>query len=260
MKPIHVFYRTCYHSPNQDLPNRSRPEWFSKEKCFKNFKETINLELADYTVIYDARLDPRNTITIPLYMFIKEGTGLIISAGTEAESFLETLNIALNTCKQGQIVYFLEDDYIHTPGWCEKLLDGFELGADYISGLDHRDKYKDYPDLKSKLYVSQTCHWRTTPSTTNTFAVPYQTLVEDAELHRKYSENPEITQDWAKFEDLQNRGRVLLTPIPGFSTHCNPNDMSPAVDWERIQKNSLCEHEWAEHYGDRICINCLKRD
>ena len=236
MKPIHVFYRTCYHSPNQDLPNRSRPEWFSKEKCFKNFKKTINTELADYTVVYDRFFDTQQEIKIPLYMFVKDGDGVIISKGTEAGSFLETLNLAISKCIPGQIVYFLEDDYLHTTNWCEKMLDGFELGADYISGLDHRDKYTNYPDLKSKLFVSKSCHWRTTPSTTNTFAETYNDLVEDAEIHRKYSENLKITNDWAKFEDLQNRGRVLLSSIPGFSTHCNPNDMSPAIDWEIIQR------------------------
>lgn len=233
MKPIHVFYRTCYHSPNQDLPNRSRPEWFSKEECFKNFKKTINPELADYTVIYDSYYQPNGDSNIPQYL--KQESFRIRNIGSEAGSFLETLNLALNNCNPGQIVYFLEDDYLHTNNWCEKMLEGFELGADYITGLDHRDKYKDYPDLKSKIFVSDSCHWRTTPSTTNTFAVTYNDIVEDAEIHRKYSENLKITNDWAKFEDLQNRGRVLLSSIPGFSTHCNPNDMSPVINWEVIQ-------------------------
>ena len=206
MKPIQVFYRTCYHSPNQDLANRSRPDWFSKEKCFKNFKKTLNPELVDYTVVYDSYHQPDGDGNIP--PMIKSESFRIRNIGSEAGSFLETLNLALRTCNSGQIVYFLEDDYLHTNNWCDKMLEGFELGADYLTGLDHGDKYRDYPALKSKLFVSDSCHWRTTPSTTNTFAVKYETLVEDAEIHRKYSENLQITQDWANIVTGKQIGRA----------------------------------------------------
>ena len=40
-KPIEVFYRHCYYSKLQELPDRTRPEWFNKIKVFENFKNKI---------------------------------------------------------------------------------------------------------------------------------------------------------------------------------------------------------------------------
>lgn len=244
MKPIQVFLRTCFYSPNQDLPNRTRPTWFSKVKCFRNFGETINNDLADYTFIHDNKFGP------PADYILKDSKGFLdtITCGTEAESFLKTMDYVLscNNLSDDTIIYFLEDDYLHKPGWCKALIEGFKLGADYLSLHDHADKYRDYPDLKSKILLSETTHWRTTPSTCNTFACKLKTLRQDAEIHRKYSENLKITQDWAKFEDLQSRGRVLLSSIPGLSTHCVPRDLSPITDWEILQSQTTN----AIYYGD----------
>lgn len=243
-KPIHVFLRHCYHSSNTLLPNRSRPEWFDKERVLKNFLATINPDLADYTIMYDyhfAPVMPEGEFKDSLPMGLQNETNRMFTfdAGSEAKSFLNTLDYILGlNLPDEAIVYFLEDDYVHKPGWCKALIEGFELGADYLTLLDHGDKYRDYPDLVSKLFVSKSCHWRTTPSTTNTFAVKMGTLRADIEIHRKYSENLEITHDHSKFTDLCSRGRLLISSVPGFSTHCAPSDMSPVIDWEEVMNNS----------------------
>jgi hypothetical protein len=37
------------------------------------------------------------------------------------------------------------------------------------------------------------------------------------------------------FPKLQDeRGRVLLTPVPGLATHCMAGYLSPAVDWQAL--------------------------
>jgi hypothetical protein len=56
----------------------------------------------------------------------------------------------------------------------------------------------------------------------------------DFEIHRKYSiEHHEgVSSDNSKFLHLGNIGRILITPIPGYSTHCN-DQMSPTIDWEK---------------------------
>jgi len=228
MKPIHVFIRQCYHSPNQALPNRSRPEWFDKQKVFENFKRTINSELADYTVIYDNYFNPNKWDS-------QLENVKIINEGTEACSFLKTLDYVLSlNLPDETIIYFLEDDYLHRPNWCEALIEGLSL-ADMASLYDHSDKYLHYPDLTSKLYVSKSCHWRTTPSCCNSYALKMGTLRADIETHRKHSTNCAngISNDHSKFTELWQRGRTLISAVPGFSTHCD-GFVSPVINWEKI--------------------------
>ena len=51
-----VFLRHCHYSKLRQpakIPDRTRPEWFSKFKAFENFKNTLNSDLVNYTIIYD---------------------------------------------------------------------------------------------------------------------------------------------------------------------------------------------------------------
>ena len=50
---IEVFLRHCYYSQLQEQSNKERPDWWNKEKVFHNFKNTLNPETTNYTIIYD---------------------------------------------------------------------------------------------------------------------------------------------------------------------------------------------------------------
>ena len=75
------------------------------------------------------------------------------------------------------------------------------------------------------------CHWRQIPYTTNTFATKIKTLKEDLEIHQKHSIGYEFTWDEGKFLELKENNRVLVSSIPGYSTHCHSNFLSPLIDW-----------------------------
>ena len=123
MKKIQVLLRQCFYSPNTSLANRKRPEWFDKTKVFENFKNTINPELADYKIIYDEKYGPINETFLA-----DEPNVEIINYGYEAGSFSKTVDIAVGLdASDDTIIYFIEDDYLHRPGWCEILLEGFTL-------------------------------------------------------------------------------------------------------------------------------------
>ena len=130
----------------------------------------------------------------------------------------------------------MEDDYLHQSGWCEILLEGFTLPTHYISLYDHLDKYIDsgYDSLVSKVMVSDSVHWRTVPSTCNTYAAKVGTLKEDYNIHKHYSDaSPDgISMDHAKFVHLGNIGKRLITSIPGYATHCD-HLQSPTIDWKK---------------------------
>ena len=225
---IEVFLRHCYYSQLQEQSNKERPDWWNKEKVFHNFKNTLNPETTNYTIIYDEHYGKiENTF------LSQEDNVHIISAGGEAKSFIMTLDYILSqNFNDDTIIYFLEDDYVHRPEWDTILQEGFTLPVSYVTLYDHKDKYTEmYADLMSKILITNHSHWKPVPSTTQTFAVKFKTLKEDKEIHQKYSTNTEPSQDHTKFLELNQRGKHLISCLPGYSTHSVKEWISPCINW-----------------------------
>jgi len=151
------------------------------------------------------------------------------------KSFWETIKIANSdlSIKEEDLIYFLENDYIHVNGWLNKVIELFSTyqGLDYVSLYDHNDKYFHpmYDNLTSKIFTSPSHHWRTTPSTCGSFIVTKERFNEDFDIlstmrgdHNKWL--------WLN----EHRSRSVITPIPGLSTHCMNNLLSPTIKWEKI--------------------------
>ena len=237
-KPIEVFLRHCYYSKLQELPDRTRPDWFNKIKVFENFKNTLDPDLVNYTIIYDEFYGD-----VTKTFLAKEKNLEVIKCGSETDSFLQTLDIIQSrNFDDDQIIYFLEDDYLHRPGWCDILLEGFTINASYVTLYDF-----DFFIAKgylSEIFTTLNSHWRAVPATTNTFACKYKTLIEDLEVHKKYSiqgvkeeEGFHFSKDYDKFWDLQQLHKYLISPIPGWSTHCDANHISPIINWEKVMND-----------------------
>jgi hypothetical protein len=227
MKKIQVFLRHCYYSHLQ-YSNNNRPEWWDKEKVFNNFKKTLNKKTTDYTIIYDKHHGERADT------FLKDEENVYeIDCGKESLSFIETLDYILTqNFDDDTIIYFLEDDYIHRPDWDKILIDGFNLPVDYVTLYDHGDKYQEmYKDFMTKVLHTELSHWIPTPSTTNTFATKFKTLKEDYIIQKKWSVGYEPSADHAKFIELSQRKRILISALPGYSTHCQKEFLAPCIDW-----------------------------
>jgi hypothetical protein len=235
-KPIEVFIRHCYYSKLQELSDRTRPKWFNKIKVFENFKKTIDPKLANYTIVYDEFYG-----SIGKTFLAKEENVKIIKCGSETDSFLSTLNIIQSrNFDDDTIIYFLEDDYLHLPGWCDILLQGFTLNPAYVTLYDFDFFLNDSSFYK--LFTTKSTHWRAVPATTNTFACKYKTLLEDYEIHKESSVNGikkkdgfHFSKDYDKFWKLsQNYNKYIISPMPGYSTHCDANHLSPFINWKEI--------------------------
>jgi len=232
MKKINVYVRHAFYSPNSVIGNRIRPVWFDKKKIWNNFIETVNKEMCNVKIIYDTYFGDNSDI-----FFTEDIEVIKINCGTEASSFLEILKIIENdNLSDDSIIYILEDDYLHRENWCNAIIEGVEI-SDYISLYDHLDKYLDYPDLNSKIVLTKSVHWRTVPSTCNTYACKMITLKTDMGIHKLHSINchNNVTDDNGKFLRLGRIGRTLFTPIPAFSTHCD-GLLSPIINWEKYIK------------------------
>jgi hypothetical protein len=161
--------------------------------------------------------------------------------GSDAKSFLNLLDTAIaSDFSDEDILYFVEDDYLHNVGWPKILREGFKyIDVDYITLYDHNDKYffEMYEDLMSKVGLTPSVHWKTIPNTTNTYACLGKTFKRDFAIHVKYCDVAGgLTRDFDKFYELTSTGKTLINPIPGYSTHCEPDFMSPVVNWENIFK------------------------
>ena len=223
---IHIFYRH-YNISGNDAKNR--PIWFDFEKCFANLLRTIKEKNVSLHVVMDGVVD---TNFIKKYQ--NECVLHTIAAGSDAASFWKTWEIAKQTqIDNTDLIYFLENDYLHVDGWVDKIVDLFSTfnNLNYVSLYDHNDKYflPMYDNLVSKIVTTKTSHWRTTPSTCGSFIVTKKIFDED------YAEHTSILGDHNKFLHLaQTKKRFILTPIPGLSTHCTAGLLSPIIDWQQI--------------------------
>jgi hypothetical protein len=225
---LEIFVRHCHFS--QASQHKKRFLKFTKERCFQNFISTLNREYVHVSFLLDTHFPMEEE------HFVKKQTFypvIEIKEGTETGSFLKLLDYVEQLRLPSEtMLYFLEDDYLHRPGWIDILIEGFSLGADYITLYDHCDKYSPlYRDSNAQIYVTSSCHWRTTPSTTNTYAMKMKTLLEHIQIHREFSLGCTITRDHEKFCVLQKRGARLISSIPGWSTHAEPEFASPCIDW-----------------------------
>ena len=243
-KPIEVFIRHCYYSKLQELPDRTRPSWFNKIKVFENFKNTLNPDLINYTIVYDEFYG-----SIDKTFLSQEKNVKIIKCGSETDSFLKTLEIIQSrNFDDEQIIYLLEDVYIHRPGWCDIMLEGFVIGSHYLTLYDF-DFFISSGYL-CEIFTTTSSHWRAVPATTNTFACKYKTLIEDLEIHQKHSINGvkeeegfHFSKDYDKFWELQKQERYLISPMPGWSTHCDANHISPVIDWKKVVNETYIKEQ-----------------
>ena len=229
---IRIFQRHCNFSTQS--AHKLRPDWFDREKIFDSFITTLD-ERVDYTAFHDSG----NGNIEDHFLNNKNVKKVSMLGGNDAQSFLNVLNYVIEqNYDDSDIIYFLEDDYLHKSGWIDIMLEGFEyIGADYYTLYDHPDKYylQMYENLQSKIIVTPSIHWRTAPSTTNTYACKLETLKKHLSIHIKSCDLIEKwTKDHDKFTELWNIGSNLISCIPGYSTHVEGNMLSPTINWDKI--------------------------
>jgi hypothetical protein len=246
LSTIYIYYR---HVSSARQLDKSRPQWFSYEDCFSNLIGSILQSdsgvLVDVTVLFDGDEAVFNSDFISKHVAALRDSGprlsvrhALISGGSALGAWHEVAKFAnsRNDYSENSLLYFLENDYIHSPQWVKEVSNLFESGIpfDYVSLYDHSDKYpyhshfnSTYKNLHSKIFVTKSCHWRTTPSTCGTFMVRPETFKKDYKVWKARLTDRRV------FPLLRLlKRRVLVTPMPGLSTHCMSDYMSPCVQWE----------------------------
>ena len=219
--------------------NKVKPNYINNEKCLSNFYWVFfdEHETADILVMAD------NVSESTRKMIQQHGVDIEhVNVGHGAGTFNLALDIAL-TYDDDEVVYFVENDYIHKAEAYKVLKEGFELGASFVSLYDHPDKYLDpsrggNPYCEgggedTRVYLSESCHWKITNSTTMTFAGKVSTLKRVEPILRKHT-NTAHPNDFQMFSELREQGELLITPLPGYSTHGETAWLSPLTDWGKV--------------------------
>jgi glycosyltransferase involved in cell wall biosynthesis len=219
--------------------NKVKPLYINNENCLKNAVKTFGN--SEFLIIADNVSDKTKEM---IEEYVPTENINHVSVGHGAGTFNLALDLALKQ-SDGDVIYFLENDYLHTNNAETIIMEGINLGADYVSGYDHPDKYipasrggnpqiEDDGGETTKVYLTKSSHWKITNSTTMTFAAKVSTLKRDEAILRKYTNMGHYPQDYKMFLELRENNAILVTSIPGISTHGESMWLSPGIDWESV--------------------------
>ena len=213
---------------------KEKPDYINNENCLKNATEVF--KDAGWSIIADNVSSETNDM---IQKYKSRDHIDYVEVGHGAGTFNLALDEAL-MYGDNEIIYFIENDYLHKPESQKILEEGFKLGASFVALYDHPDKYLPpenggNPYCKggaedTRVYLTDSCHWKITNSTTMTFAAKVSTLKKTESILRKWT-NGKHPNDFQMFLELRKNNHLLITPIPGYSTHGETTWLSPLTNW-----------------------------
>lgn len=220
--------------------SKVKPVYINNEACLKNFCNVFFDNIHDILIIADNVSKETNTM---IQKYISRDQIQYASVGHGAGTFNLALDRALKM-DDNEIVYFVENDYLHRQQSPKIIKEGLSLGASFVSLYDHPDKYLDpskggNPYCEggaedTRVYLTDSCHWKLTNSTTMTFASTVRTLKKTETILRKWTNQGHYPDDFKMFMELRDKNELLVTPLPGYSTHGETAWLSPITDWSNI--------------------------
>ena len=220
--------------------SKVKPGYVNNENCLKNFCNVFYNHIHDIQILADNCSE--ETLTM-VAKYIDPINIEKVSVGHGAGTFNLALDKALKLDDK-ELVYFVENDYLHKQQSPEIVQEGLSLGASFVALYDHPDKYLDpskggNPYCEggaedTRVYLTDSCHWKITNSTTMTFASTVETLKRTEPTLRKYTNQGHYPDDFKMFLELREHNELLVTPLPGYATHGETAWLSPLTDWSKI--------------------------
>lgn len=231
---IKVYYRLSNLEAGiskSKIPNATKKHCL--ENCIKEFGAD------NITIIGDKLNNETKEVVNLLNLKLIE-----VENGNGSGTFRDALNLAVKENEDDDLIYLLEDDFLHRPNSKKYLIEGLTKYNAYITLYDHPDKYIDKTDggnpfIEDKgeitrLIKTKSIHWKITNSTVMSFAAKVSRLKEDYDLLIKYSSG-RITDSFGLFVELSNSKSIpVLSSIPGIATHVESKWLSPFTNWEEI--------------------------
>jgi hypothetical protein len=253
-----IIYRI---SPEGAGYKKDKPDYVNNLNCLKNFIKVFGKE--DVLVLFDEDYCIKNynnedsnvqlsILDFDMLIALCDEMGIkyeFIQAGSSAKSFNKALDIAL-TYDDDEIVYFVENDYIHKLDSDVVLKNVFESNICqnlFVSLYQHPDKFLHSnfggnPFVHSDnsystiLYQNENCYWNVVDSTTMTFATKVTTLKQFESIIREFTAG-EYPHDANMFWKLNQNNCRLVTPLPSFATHGETKWLAKFENWKQIIEN-----------------------
>ena len=143
--------------------------------------------------------------------------------------------------KEGEdLVYFLEDDYIHIESALEEMVSSYERIASQLK----KDLFicpADYPFLymdneKTNLLIGSKRHWRTTSKSLMTFMVSKAFIDKYWDIFFKTCSD--LNKPWEKYFNEIYEKEVCISPVQSLTVHItNINSgygLSPFLDYKKL--------------------------
>ena len=149
-----------------------------------------------------------------------------------------------------ELIYFVEDDYLHTPSAIQEMLEAHALFKEKLGGCEVAlHPYDDPKNYWGVIYREQQCrvvygtkrHWRTNTHTTNTCWIEAETLRKNWKLFERlalYSSTPygyahNIHED-STINSIWREQVTLFTPIPSLALHLQYEEhVDPYLSWKQ---------------------------
>lgn len=176
-----------YRISSQGYP-KLKINTINKFDCLRNLLETFQ----DWTFICVAdNCDSELLSKLSSYKFDSFYQTSLGNPGSFWRLYEEGLKIA----NEEDLIYFVEDDYIHLPEAPKGIEEGLQF-FDYVTLYDHPDKYHSvnralnpYTKINkfsepTEIHKGEKFLWRTTNSTTMSFAVKGRALIDDSDIWR----------------------------------------------------------------------------
>jgi len=229
--------------------NKVKPDYITNENCLKNFCSVFENHIQDISIIADNC--SKETINM-IQNYISPTQIEQVSIGHGAGTFNLTLTKALKL-NDDEIVYFVENDYIHLPNSVNIIKEVIDIGSQYGTLYLHPDKFippnqGGNPEVDetggylTRIYRGSTELYGMFNSTTMTFFSTTKQLKEDESIIRKWTSGTH-PNDFQMFLELREKGSILLCPLNTYSTHGETMWLAPL--YKTTKEDTL--NEWSKH-------------
>lgn len=234
---VHIFLRAC--DKVNSLHGLSRPFGLDKKKtmqsCFKSLVKSIELA-HEYTFQVTIIGDELSKEMVEFYQSSTIKPTIINEKFGNDNSLMKMFELAENL-PDDDIVYFLEDDYLHYPHFFFTCFDFIRKSPNktftdgfFLHPTDYPDQYhrKDLI-IPSLVILGELGHFRQVSSSTFTF-MSKVSLVKKYISHFKSSTVNADDGFMSKiFQEVP-----IFSPLPGLATHMHEATMSPFMPWREL--------------------------